>query len=574
MVQAADFAKTLQLTVLSPSTQTEWDIRTTDLNRPGMQFCGFYEYFPFERPQVIGKVEMTYLENLEPEVRRQMLKKYFSFDIPCVIICRGMHPPEELLEAAAARNIAVYQTGMVTTKFFFTAINYLNRCLAPRVTRHGVLVSVYGMGVLITGDSGVGKSEAALELIRRGHQLVADDVVDICRVSDNRLTGECPEMVRHFMEIRGIGIIDIRAMYGIGAVAQAHHQPRNPAGTAEKLLRHAQRSEDIGPFGFEVERIDPAEGDRPPRIVVERQQRRKASPPHGVNADLGVGQRPHAEHVGHRLTDDEPFEIAHPHPVFTGSDGVGQRENRFVGVIDAADRRGGLTVTVFQQSALLQHERHGLHARNASQRRGIDRVGRKGLPLPGRDGQIGVEGRTHRLDETLEAVEDREQDDHRRNGHRNGHNAQPRNQIDNRSGFGREEVAAGEELRQHGVRPEGLVVFERLLDMVDILQRIVEKELDFGHVLDLIADALAQSVADELVVAVKLLHQCGAAPEGEDADVNLGVTEIGRHAHGRDRDERTPDDALALLLKDFGDVLLYLFGDFLLSCRFHDGEIL
>ena len=100
MVQAADFAKTLQLTVLSPSTQTEWDIRTTDLNRPGMQFCGFYEYFPFERPQVIGKVEMTYLENLEPEVRRQMLKKYFSFDIPCVIICRGMHPPEELLEAA------------------------------------------------------------------------------------------------------------------------------------------------------------------------------------------------------------------------------------------------------------------------------------------------------------------------------------------------------------------------------------------------------------------------------------------------------------------------------------------
>ena len=195
MVQAADFAKTLQLTVLSPSTQTEWDIRTTDLNRPGMQFCGFYEYFPFERPQVIGKVEMTYLENLEPEVRRQMLKKYFSFDIPCVIICRGMHPPEELLEAAAARNIAVYQTGMVTTKFFFTAINYLNRCLAPRVTRHGVLVSVYGMGVLITGDSGVGKSEAALELIRRGHQLVADDVVDICRVSDNRLTGECPEMV-------------------------------------------------------------------------------------------------------------------------------------------------------------------------------------------------------------------------------------------------------------------------------------------------------------------------------------------------------------------------------------------
>ena len=218
MVQAADFAKTLQLTVLSPSTQTEWDIRTTDLNRPGMQFCGFYEYFPFERPQVIGKVEMTYLENLEPEVRRQMLKKYFSFDIPCVIICRGMHPPEELLEAAAARNIAVYQTGMVTTKFFFTAINYLNRCLAPRVTRHGVLVSVYGMGVLITGDSGVGKSETALELIKRGHRLVADDAVEIKRINRTTLMGSAPEMIRYYMELRGIGVIDARQIYGVGAV--------------------------------------------------------------------------------------------------------------------------------------------------------------------------------------------------------------------------------------------------------------------------------------------------------------------------------------------------------------------
>ena len=219
MIQAVDFEKELQLTVLSPSSKTEWDIRTTDLNRPGMQFCGFYEYFAFERPQVIGKVEMTYLENMEPPARRMMLKKYFSYDMPCVIICRGMTPPDDLLDAARARNIAVYQSSMVTTKFTFTAINYLNRCLAPRVTRHGVLVDVYGVGVLITGESGVGKSEAALELVKRGHQLVADDVVDICRVSDTRLVGECPEMVRHFMEIRGIGIIDIRAMYGVGAVA-------------------------------------------------------------------------------------------------------------------------------------------------------------------------------------------------------------------------------------------------------------------------------------------------------------------------------------------------------------------
>lgn len=221
MIQAAGFAKALQLTELSPSTKVEWDIRSADLNRPGMQFCDFYEYFAFERPQVIGKVEMTYLESLPPEVRKERLQKYFSYDLPCVIICRGMTAPQELLDAARARDIAVYQTSMLTTKFTFSAINYMNRCLAPRATRHGVLVDVYGVGILLTGESGVGKSEAALELVKRGHQLVADDVVDICRVSDNRLTGECPEMVRHFMEIRGIGIIDIKAMFGVGAVAMS-----------------------------------------------------------------------------------------------------------------------------------------------------------------------------------------------------------------------------------------------------------------------------------------------------------------------------------------------------------------
>ncbi len=218
MILASDFQSALSLTLLSPSTKEEWDITTTDLNRPGMQFCGFYEYFAYERPQVIGKVEMTYLEELEEAPRREMLKKYFSYDMPCVIICRGMIPPKDLLDEAHKSNVAVYQSNMVTTRLSFIAINYLNRCLAPRVTRHGVLVDVYGIGVLITGESGVGKSEAALELVKRGHQLVADDVVDICRVSEDRLTGEAPEMVRHFMEIRGIGIIDIRAMYGVGSV--------------------------------------------------------------------------------------------------------------------------------------------------------------------------------------------------------------------------------------------------------------------------------------------------------------------------------------------------------------------
>jgi len=218
MISLKDFRAQLNLEALNEVDQKEIDINVTDINRPGMQFCGFYEYFAYERPQVIGKVEMTYLESLEPERRREVLEKYMSFPLPCIIVCWGMTPPKELLEIATARQIPVLQSKEKTTRLSFLAITYLNRVLAPHITQHGVLVDVYGVGILLTGESGVGKSEVALELVRRGHQLCADDVVDICRVSDDRLIGECPEMVRHFMEIRGIGIIDIRAMYGIGSV--------------------------------------------------------------------------------------------------------------------------------------------------------------------------------------------------------------------------------------------------------------------------------------------------------------------------------------------------------------------
>ncbi len=218
MIKIADFIESLNLEVLSPSTRDEMEINSTDLNRPGMQFFGFYEYFAYERPQVIGKVEMTYLESLESEKRRSILEVYMGYKLPCIIVCWGMIPPRELIELARQQDIPVFQSNAKTTKFSLQAIMYLNRCLAPHVTRHGVLVDVYGVGVLLTGESGVGKSEAALELVKRGHQLVADDVVDICRVADDRLIGEAPEMVRHFMEIRGIGIIDIRAMYGVGSV--------------------------------------------------------------------------------------------------------------------------------------------------------------------------------------------------------------------------------------------------------------------------------------------------------------------------------------------------------------------
>ena len=219
MISSRDFESSLHLDCLVPSSRDEWDIRTPDLNRPGMQFCGFYEFFAFERPQLIGKAEMAYLDNQTHEKRTEILRKYFSYPIPCVIICRSLVPPPELLSEAAAHDVPVYSSSLVTSKFTALAINYLNRRLAPHITRHGVLIDVYGVGVILSGKSGVGKSEAALELVKRGHQLVADDVVDICRISDDRLIGTCPEKIRHLMEIRGIGVIDVKAMYGIGAVS-------------------------------------------------------------------------------------------------------------------------------------------------------------------------------------------------------------------------------------------------------------------------------------------------------------------------------------------------------------------
>ena len=218
MINAQDFISSLSLQVISPSTVKEWEVNTADINRPGLKFVGFYEYFAYERPQVVGKVEMTYLESLPEDVLEERLERFFSFPIPCLIICRGMTPPDILLEQARKHNVAVYGTDMITTRFSVNAITYLGQCLAPRSTLHGVLLDVYGVGVLITGESGVGKSETALELVKRGHQLVADDVVDVCKVTDNRLVGESPATIRHFMEIRGIGIIDIKAMYGIGSV--------------------------------------------------------------------------------------------------------------------------------------------------------------------------------------------------------------------------------------------------------------------------------------------------------------------------------------------------------------------
>lgn len=193
-------------------------ISSTDLNRPGLQMVGFFDYFDTSRIQVLGKVECTYLEQFSGENRAAMLDRFFGYDFPAVIITRDIRAFPELLAAAEKYNRTVLRTEMETSAFMSSLISYLNVEIAPRRTRHGVLVEVYGEGILIMGESGVGKSETAIELVKRGHRLVADDAVEIKRVSERTLVGTSPDVIRHFVELRGIGIVDIKEIFGMGAV--------------------------------------------------------------------------------------------------------------------------------------------------------------------------------------------------------------------------------------------------------------------------------------------------------------------------------------------------------------------
>ncbi len=193
-------------------------VTTSDVNRPGLQLAGYMEYFGTDRIQIIGKVETTYLEGITPEERLQSLDGFFKEGFPCLVVARNLEVFPEMLEVSKKYDIPILMTEDITSRFLSGLIRYLNVQLAPRVTRHGVLVEVYGEGILIMGESGVGKSETALELVRRGHRLVADDLVEIRKVSDQSLLGTAPEIIRHFIEIRGIGILDVKNLYGVGAV--------------------------------------------------------------------------------------------------------------------------------------------------------------------------------------------------------------------------------------------------------------------------------------------------------------------------------------------------------------------
>lgn len=193
-------------------------IVTTDINRPGLQIAGFFDYFDATRIQVMGMVENTYLLSLDAEERYKRIDEFFSKKIPAAVVTREMEVLPEMVEIAKKHGVNLLRTALGTSSFMSALIAFLNIELAPRITRHGVLVEVYGEGILILGESGIGKSEAAVELMKRGHRLVADDAVEIRRVSSKTLVGSSPEIIRHFIEMRGIGIIDVKKIFGMGAV--------------------------------------------------------------------------------------------------------------------------------------------------------------------------------------------------------------------------------------------------------------------------------------------------------------------------------------------------------------------
>ena len=198
-------------------------VEVPDINRPALQLTGFFDHFDAERVQIIGYVEYTFLEQMDPETKRRVYETLLAYKIPCIIFCRDLKPDKELLEKALELDVTIFSTEMKTSAFTAELIRWLNVQLAPCISIHGVLVDVYGVGVLIMGESGIGKSEAALELVRRGHRLVSDDVVEIRKVSDDTLVGTAPDVTKHFIELRGIGIVDVKMLYGVQSVRETQN---------------------------------------------------------------------------------------------------------------------------------------------------------------------------------------------------------------------------------------------------------------------------------------------------------------------------------------------------------------
>ena len=217
-VSLSEIIKAFDLEVLYMPENSAVKVTCRDVNRPGLPLAGFFDHFEAQRIQIIGKVEHLYLQTLDEETRNQQIYDFISKKPVALIFSTSLSAFENTLQYAKEFNVPVLRTSRPTSEFMAALISYLNTSLAPRITRHGVLVEIYGEGVLMLGDSGIGKSETAIEIVKRGHRLIADDAVEIKKVSDSTLIGTAPEIIRHYIELRGIGIVDIRRLFGMSAV--------------------------------------------------------------------------------------------------------------------------------------------------------------------------------------------------------------------------------------------------------------------------------------------------------------------------------------------------------------------
>ena len=223
-IKLSELVEKMNLRNLTPDVDMmDKEVNEPDVNRPALQLAGFYDRFDSNRVQIIGNVEDRYVKTLSEEERVERYERLLEHPIPCIVFCREIVPEERFLKMAEEYGIPVFNTVKRTSDFMAEIIRWMNVRLAPCISIHGVLVDVYGVGVLIMGESGIGKSEAALELIKRGHRLVTDDVVEIRKVSDETLVGSAPNITKHFIELRGIGIVDVRSMFGVQSVRETQN---------------------------------------------------------------------------------------------------------------------------------------------------------------------------------------------------------------------------------------------------------------------------------------------------------------------------------------------------------------
>lgn len=221
-VKLKEVVEKMRLVTLTPQIDiSRRNVYQTEVNRPALELTGYFDHFAAGRIQIIGLVEHSYIDQMDDEDKRRVFRQLFSLDVPAVIFTRDLPPDQVILEAALEAGMPMFLTSQATSPFMAEMIRWLNVRLAPSISIHGVLVDVYGIGLLLTGDSGVGKSEAALELIKRGHRLVSDDVVEIRKVSEVTLIGTAPEITKHFIELRGIGIIDVKTLFGVSSVRES-----------------------------------------------------------------------------------------------------------------------------------------------------------------------------------------------------------------------------------------------------------------------------------------------------------------------------------------------------------------